>query len=227
MSELFGPGRRFSCAALTLLCLSLAGCAPGRTSQGFVSSRLTQAYIPLFQGRALIYGRWGAAVALTANIAVTNDHNYNLIPRDSLIARSRDYDLLFFREDGQLAPELGVPWYDFRVVAGEEGALPTSIGFSILTPFGLEELARADTVVIPAWHDIAREKPMRGRDSPADPWLTPPQVQWSASPSVIGMNRTAKYGECSPMISRLCSTKCAASSTTTESKILFESSANC
>ncbi len=121
MSEFFAPRWGFSCAALAFLCLSLAGCAPGRTSQGFVSTRLTQAYIPLFQGRALIYGRWGAAVALTPDIAVTNDHNYNLIPRDSLIARSRDYDLLFFRADGHMAPELGVPWKDEPVIAYGQG----------------------------------------------------------------------------------------------------------
>lgn len=44
------------------------------------------AHIPLFQRRMLIYGRWGAAVALTPDIAVTDDHNLNFIPADRVVA---------------------------------------------------------------------------------------------------------------------------------------------
>jgi len=56
-------------------------------------------------------------------------------------------------------PELGVPWYTFQVVAGEVGPLCTSVGFVIDTPYGLERLPEADTVIITAWHDIDRTPP--------------------------------------------------------------------
>src|SRR5438067_3540379 len=56
-------------------------------------------------------------------------------------------------------PELGLPWYEFRVVSGEGRTIKTSAGFTISTPYGLDELSRADTVVIPAWHDIDRDPP--------------------------------------------------------------------
>lgn len=121
MPTFFSQRRRVTSAAVAVLCLSATDCAPGVTAHGFVNPRLTQAYIPLFQGRALIYGRWGAAVAVTPDIAVTNDHNFNLIPTDRIVARSRDYDLLFFRADGHMAPDLGVPWKGEPVIAYGQG----------------------------------------------------------------------------------------------------------
>jgi transcriptional regulator GlxA family with amidase domain len=45
----------------------------------------------------------------------------------------------------------GLPSYDFAVVAGEPGPLRSETGsFTIQTPFGLERLAEADLVAIPA-----------------------------------------------------------------------------
>ena len=123
MHRVGAPARRVCLAALTLLCLCLTACSAGRPSQGFVNPQLMDAYIPLFQRRNLISGSWGAAVALTPNVAVTNDHNLNFIPADRLIARSRDYDLLFFRTDGlREPPEFGNADIGEQVVAYGEGS---------------------------------------------------------------------------------------------------------
>jgi transcriptional regulator GlxA family with amidase domain len=47
--------------------------------------------------------------------------------------------------------ELGVPWYRHRICAAETPPIRSSQGFTIDTPYGLDEVARADTVVVPAW----------------------------------------------------------------------------
>jgi transcriptional regulator GlxA family with amidase domain len=44
----------------------------------------------------------------------------------------------------------GLPSYDFAVVAGEPGPLRAETGFTLHTPHGLERLAGADLIVIPA-----------------------------------------------------------------------------
>jgi S1-C subfamily serine protease len=66
---------------------------------GFIDPRLMAAYIPLSQSHDLIFSRWGAAYSIAPHVAVTNDHNLNFIAPGQLLARSRDYDLLFFRTD--------------------------------------------------------------------------------------------------------------------------------
>lgn len=115
--------RRLCFAAPALLCLSLAGCSSGRASENFINPQVMSAYIPLFHRSVLIFGAWGAAVALTPNIAVTNDHNLNLIPAGQVVARSRDYDLLFFRTEGHEAPQFGNPRLGEAVVAYGQGSL--------------------------------------------------------------------------------------------------------
>jgi transcriptional regulator GlxA family with amidase domain len=52
----------------------------------------------------------------------------------------------------------GLPVYDFRVCAVEPPPLVTDGGFSIDTPNGLDELATADLIAIPAWKTY-REPP--------------------------------------------------------------------
>jgi len=47
--------------------------------------------------------------------------------------------------------ELGVPWYRHMICAAEDAPIRSSQGFTIDTPFGLDEVVRADTVVVPAW----------------------------------------------------------------------------
>ncbi len=55
--------------------------------------------------------------------------------------------------------DLADPWYEFRVCAAEVPPIRTSSGFSIDTPFGVESLAWADTVVVipTARHDYPPE----------------------------------------------------------------------
>jgi AraC family transcriptional regulator, transcriptional activator FtrA len=48
---------------------------------------------------------------------------------------------------------LGVEWYDFKVVAADPPPIRTVTGFTIDTPYGLDELATADTVIVPGWSD--------------------------------------------------------------------------
>ncbi len=47
-------------------------------------------------------------------------------------------------------PELGVPWYRFFVCAADPPPVTTSAGFTIDTPYGLDDIHRADTIVVPA-----------------------------------------------------------------------------
>src|SRR4051812_18328932 len=44
-------------------------------------------------------------------------------------------------------PELGVPWYRFKVCAGEPSPLRTHAGFQLDTPYGLDDLDDVDTLV--------------------------------------------------------------------------------
>jgi AraC family transcriptional activator FtrA len=52
-------------------------------------------------------------------------------------------------------PELGVPWYDFRVAATDRGPLRALGGVRLLVNGGIELLARADTIVVPGWKGSA------------------------------------------------------------------------
>src|SRR3954465_8298098 len=45
---------------------------------------------------------------------------------------------------------LTADWYDFFLVAGEDGPVRTEAGFVLDTPHGIESLAAMDTIVVPA-----------------------------------------------------------------------------
>jgi transcriptional regulator GlxA family with amidase domain len=47
----------------------------------------------------------------------------------------------------------GLPAYEFAVVAGQPGPLRSAMGFILQTPFGLERLASADLIAVPAIAD--------------------------------------------------------------------------
>lgn len=49
---------------------------------------------------------------------------------------------------------LGLPRFDFRVCAMDEGPIHTDAGLSILVPHGLSVLDEADIVIIPSWKDL-------------------------------------------------------------------------
>jgi len=55
----------------------------------------------------------------------------------------------------------GLPGYDFAVCAAERPPLRTTSGFSIDTPFGLDRLAEADLIAVPAWRDVNEKPPAR------------------------------------------------------------------
>jgi transcriptional regulator GlxA family with amidase domain len=46
---------------------------------------------------------------------------------------------------------LGVDWYRFKVCAADDPPLTTCTGFTIDTPYGLEDIASADTIIVPGW----------------------------------------------------------------------------
>jgi AraC family transcriptional regulator, transcriptional activator FtrA len=51
-------------------------------------------------------------------------------------------------------PELDVPWYDFRACQAEPGPLRARrAGLTITAPHGLDDIAGADTVIVPAWRE--------------------------------------------------------------------------
>ncbi|MBM3645369.1 MAG: transcriptional regulator FtrA [Alphaproteobacteria bacterium] len=56
-------------------------------------------------------------------------------------------------------PELGVPWYRVRIVAGEPGPLTGSGGVRVQADAGLDALARARLIVMPGWRDTAERPP--------------------------------------------------------------------
>ena len=49
---------------------------------------------------------------------------------------------------------LGVEWYDFKVCAADPPPLRTCTGFTIDTPYGLDDVATADTIIVPGWSNI-------------------------------------------------------------------------
>ncbi|RDI97456.1 helix-turn-helix domain-containing protein [Dyella solisilvae] len=49
--------------------------------------------------------------------------------------------------------------FRLRVCSAEGRQLGTAAGFAIATPYGLEELARADLIVVPSWRDPAERPP--------------------------------------------------------------------
>lgn len=60
---------------------------------------------------------------------------------------------------GEDLARLGAPRYALRVCAAEPGPLQTPAGFHIGGAHGLEALADADTIVVPAWRDPAEPAP--------------------------------------------------------------------
>ncbi|OON71827.1 helix-turn-helix domain-containing protein [Streptomyces tsukubensis] len=61
--------------------------------------------------------------------------------------------------------DAGVPRYRLLVSAGEEGPLRTTGGLELTAPHGLEAVARAGTVVVPAWRSITSPPPEDALDA--------------------------------------------------------------
>jgi len=60
---------------------------------------------------------------------------------------------------GLRRPELNVPWYHFLVCAAEPPPLRSSGGMLIDTPYGLDALAQADTLVFTSWRSPSERPP--------------------------------------------------------------------
>ena len=117
-----GPGSR-SFIAFVLAGGLLAGCtSTGMRSITFVTPEVSEAYIPLYMGTRLGSSRFAAAVVVAPNVAVTNDHNLNLLSEEMVIARSPAYDLLFFRTERTHVPPIASPKVGQTVIAyGQDG----------------------------------------------------------------------------------------------------------
>ncbi|WP_425582500.1 helix-turn-helix domain-containing protein, partial [Streptomyces synnematoformans] len=61
--------------------------------------------------------------------------------------------------------DAGTPRYRLLVCAGEDGPLRTTGGLELSAPYGLEALARAGTVVVPAWRSITQPPPAAALDA--------------------------------------------------------------
>lgn len=55
--------------------------------------------------------------------------------------------------------ELGLPRFDFRVCAIEDGPIRTDAGLTIGVPHGLSALNDADIVIVPSWKDLGSSPP--------------------------------------------------------------------
>ncbi|MEV7273194.1 helix-turn-helix domain-containing protein [Streptomyces bacillaris] len=61
--------------------------------------------------------------------------------------------------------DAGVPRYRLLVCGGEDGPLRTTGGLELTTPYGLEAISRAGTVVVPAWRSITSPPPAEALDA--------------------------------------------------------------
>ena len=109
--------------ALSVATALLGGCSStGVRSIAFITPEVSDAYIPLYAGTIIGSSRFAAAVVIAPNIAVTNDHNLNLLSEDTVLARSPAYDLLFFRTDRTRVPLIASPKLGQVVIAyGQDG----------------------------------------------------------------------------------------------------------
>ena len=115
---------RSSFAALSLALLT-AGCATssGAPAAAVAEPDIASAYLPL-HGRVHlgIDTADGAAVVIAPHIAVTNQHNENLLDPKSVIGERQDYDLMFFRTAKVAEPQTAPVAVGESVTAYGQGA---------------------------------------------------------------------------------------------------------
>jgi S1-C subfamily serine protease len=102
----------------------LAGCAASSGAPATVIAEpgIAAAYIPLHKSVHLgLDSDAGAAMVIAPGIAVTNQHNENLVDPASVIGIPRDYDLLFFRTSHNAAPVTASVAVGASVVAYGQG----------------------------------------------------------------------------------------------------------
>src|SRR3954451_16395446 len=72
----------------------------------------------------------------------------------TVLNRTTQFELaVAFEVFGVDRRELTPDWYEFRLVAAEPGEIRTEGGFILDTPYTISELARADTIIVPACND--------------------------------------------------------------------------
>lgn len=54
----------------------------------------------------------------------------------------------------------GLPTHEFAVCAARPGPVPTTSGFDVHVPYGLDRLAEADLVAVPSWPELAATPPL-------------------------------------------------------------------
>jgi len=90
---------------------------------GIADAGLAAAYLPLRKPVHLgIDHDAGAAVVVQPGIAVTNAHNANLVEPATVLGRSRQYDLLFFRTGRTTAQDTAQPLAGEAVIAYGQSA---------------------------------------------------------------------------------------------------------
>lgn len=113
---------RFAIAGL--LTLALAGCATssGEPAAGFLNDTIARAYMPLEGRTYVVMENRGAAFVIAPGVAVTNAHNGDYLGPVAVIGTSRNYDLLYFHVDKNLAPPTAAPSVGERVIAYGQGS---------------------------------------------------------------------------------------------------------
>lgn len=106
---------------LLFLAAGLIGCAEGSHSEDFVDPGLGASYMNLLPTSGSLHGPGGAAIVVAPNIAATNAHNANLLAEEDILARSNNFDLLFFRTERIQAVRTAMPERGQEVVAYGHG----------------------------------------------------------------------------------------------------------
>ena len=165
-----------------LLGFALAACAGatdyGVPSAGISDGRVRQAFIPLRTRSFATFYSWGAGFVVTPTIAVSNAHNANLLPRETILATSRDYDLLFFRTDGVVVPQFAAPRDGENVIAYGQG--------------GQGETREARGTIVASSQTLTRCQQCRPQhaivfDAPAGPGFSGGPVVDAQSGAVLGV----------------------------------------
>jgi hypothetical protein len=82
---------------------------------------LHEAFLPLNARGSWLVNHWGAGFVIAPNVAVTNAHNANLLAADTILARSPNHDLLFYRTDRATPAPLGKAFVGQEVIAYGQG----------------------------------------------------------------------------------------------------------
>ena len=112
-------------ATAAFFSLALTSCAhsSGQPVASIVESAIAAAYRPM-HGRVHLGldTAEGAAVVIAPGIAVTNQHNDEMVDRRLVIGTAAQSDLLFFRVQTSAAPPRAQPVVGMRVIAYGQGA---------------------------------------------------------------------------------------------------------